>query len=55
MSLNYVATNGSSAMCLARFNAKVVIRWCFGQVPVLLCDKILACGDMNRLRVWASL
>ena len=47
----YGATNGSNAMCRACFKAKVTMRWCFGQVPVLACDKILACGDIKRRRV----
>lgn len=42
-------------MWRARFSAMVIMRWCLGQDPVRLRDKILECGDMKRRKVWVSL
>ena len=53
--LCYAATKGKSAICLACFKALVTILWCLGQVPVRLWFKILACGDIKRRKVCASL
>jgi hypothetical protein len=49
----YSAVNGSSAISLARLIARVIIRWCEAQFPVVLLGRIFPLSE-TYLRIFAT-